>query len=122
MVALFDEITIDDFNRVDVRVGTVVAAEPFPETRHPALIVHVDFGPDVGVLKTSAQITHHYAPETLPGRRVLGVVNLPARQIGKVRSQFLLLGFRDENNGILLADFDQLAASPRTVANGERLC
>ncbi|MFU1479250.1 tRNA-binding protein [Roseovarius sp. C7] len=110
-----DEITFDDFLKVDIRVGTVVRAEPFPEARKPAIKLWVDFGPEIGERKTSAQITAHYTPETLVGRQVMGVVNFPPRQIGPFMSEVLVLGASDAEGGIVLLAPDQ------TVANGERM-
>ena len=101
-------ITYDDFARVDIRVGTITRAEPFPEARKPAIKLWVDFGGDLGEKRSSAQITRHYAPETLVGRKVLAVVNFPPRQIGKVMSEVLVLGVPDEAGEVVLIrpDFD----------------
>lgn len=99
-------ISWTDFEKVHLRKGTVVRAELFPEARKPAYKVWVDFGPEIGVLKTSAQITVHYRPEDLPGKAVIGVTNFPVKQIGPVQSEFLLTGFPDEHGAILLASCD----------------
>ena len=101
------EITFDDFLKVDIRVGTVVKAEPFPEARKPAIKLWVDFGDDLGVKKTSAQITDHYSPQTLIGRQVMAVVNFPPRQIGPIMSEVLVLGVPDAQGGIVLLAPDQ---------------
>ena len=101
------EIGFDDFLKVDVRVGTVKRAEPYPEARKPAIKLWIDFGPEIGERKTSAQITKHYDPETLPGRQVLAVVNFPAKQIGKFMSECLVLGLDDGDGGIVLLRPDQ---------------
>lgn len=95
-------IAYDDFARIDIRVGTVVRAEPYPEARTPAFKIWVDFGPDIGEKKSSAQVTTHYTPETLVGRQVTAVVNFPPRQIGKFMSEVLVLGFPDEDNHVVL--------------------
>ena len=109
-----DTISFDQFMAVDIRVGTVIAAEPFPEARKPAIKLTIDFGPDIGIRKSSAQITVHYAPEPLVGRQVMAVVNFPPRQIGKYMSQVLVLGFSD-------ADGIVLAAPDHGVPNGARM-
>ncbi len=111
-------IEFADLLKVDVRVGTVVRAEPFPEARVPAVKLWVDFGPEVGVKKTSAQITRHYALADLPGRQVAAVaavVNFPPKQIGKVMSEVLVLGFPDGEGEVVLVVPD------RKVPNGGRL-
>jgi len=100
-------ITYDDFAAVDIRVGTVTRAEPFPEARKPAIKLWVDFGGDIGEKRSSAQITRHYAPETLIGRQVLAVVNFPPRQIGKVLSEVLVLGLPDAEGEVVLIAPDQ---------------
>ncbi|AWZ19402.1 putative chaperone CsaA [Roseovarius sp. EC-HK134] len=109
------EISFDDFLAVDIRVGRVTRAEPYPEARKPAIKLWVDFGPEIGEKKSSAQITAHYTPEALIGRQVLAVVNFPPRQIGKFRSEILVLGLSDSNGDIVLIRPDQ------DVPIGERL-
>ena len=100
-------ITFDDFQKVDIRVGRIVAAEPFPQARKPAYILHVDFGPELGVRKSSAQITTHYTPEQLVGRQVVAVVNFPRKQIGPLMSECLVTGFHDADGAVRLCVPDQ---------------
>ena len=110
-----DEISFDDFLKVDIRVGTVTRAEPYPEARKPAIKLWIDFGPEIGEKRSSAQITVHYAPETLVGQQVMAVVNFPPRQIGPFRSEVLTLGMADANGDIVLAAID------KPVENGAKL-
>ena len=109
------EITYAEFEQVDIRVGTIVEARVFPEARKPAYILLIDFGPEIGIKKSSAQITVHYTPEALVGRQVMAVVNFPPRQIGRVRSEVLTLGYEDAAGAIVLA------AVERDVPNGKKL-
>jgi len=108
-------ITYDDFAQVDVRVGTIVAAEPYPEARKPAYRLQVDFGPEIGVKRSSAQCTVHYRLEELVGRQVSAVVNFPAKQIGKFMSEVLVLGFPDGEGAVVLVVPD------KPVPNGGKL-
>ncbi|MFO1254616.1 MAG: tRNA-binding protein [Sphingomonadaceae bacterium] len=110
-----EAISFDQFLAVDIRVGTVLSAEPFPEARKPAFKLVIDFGPAIGVKKSSAQITDRYSIEELPGRQVAAVVNFPPRQIGKFMSEVLTLGFADEAGAVVLF------APDRPVPDGSRL-
>lgn len=110
-----EEISFDQFLAVDIRVGTILSAEPFPEARKPAFKLTIDFGAAVGVKKSSAQITDRYALADLPGRQVAAVVNFPPRQIGKFMSEVLTLGFADDAGAVILF------APDRAVPNGARL-
>lgn len=96
------EISFDDFMKVDIRVGEVIRAEPYPEARKPAIKMWIDFGAVIGEKKTSAQVTAHYTPEALVGKQVMAVVNFPPRQIGKFMSEVLVLGIPDEDGEIRL--------------------
>ncbi len=112
---MMETISFDDFLKVELRVGRVVSAEPFPQARKPAYILHVDFGPELGVRKSSAQITVHYRPEDLVGRLVVAVVNFPKKQIGPLMSECLVTGFHDANGAVALCVPD------RDVPLGTRL-
>ena len=108
-------ISFDEFLAVDIRVGTIVAAHPFPEARKPAFILEIDFGPVIGRKRSSVQITENYALDGLPGRQVAAVVNFPPRQIGPMRSEVLTLGFPDPDGKVVLVQPSQ------PVPNGGRL-
>lgn len=109
------QIGFDDFMKVDVRVGTITEAVPFPEARKPAYKLKIDFGQEIGIKRSSAQITVHYQLEELVGRQVVGVVNFPPRQIGPFMSEVLTLGFADANGDIVLLEPE------RAVPNGSRM-
>jgi tRNA-binding protein len=108
-------ISYDDFRRVDIRVGTIVSAEPYPEARRPAYKLSVDFGPGIGIKRSSAQITVHYKLDELVGRQVAAVVNFPPKQIGRFMSEVLVLGFPDETGEVVLV------GPSRVAPNGGRL-
>lgn len=109
------EISFDDFLKTDIRVGTIIRVEDYPEARNPSYKIFVDFGQNIGERKTSAQITEHYAPENLVGKQVAAVINFPKKQIGKFMSEILVLGFPDENGAVVLVEPN------RKVPNGGRL-
>jgi len=109
------EISFADFDKVDIRAGTIIEAEPYPEARKPSIKLRIDFGAPLGVKKSSAQITTHYEPADLVGKQVMAVVNFPPRQIGKFMSEVLTLGFPDEGGEVVLAAID------KRVPDGGRL-
>lgn len=112
---LAPEITYETFRQVDIRVGTIIGVDPFPEARRPAFKLTIDFGPILGQRRSSAQITKHYAVEQLIGRQIAAVINFPKKQIGKFMSEVLVLGFPDHNGEVVLI------APTQPVPNGGRL-
>lgn len=110
-------ISWSDFEKVDIRLGTVVKAEEFPEARNPAYKLQIDFGDQIGILKSSAQITERYTVQSLIGKRVLGVVNFPAKQIGPVRSECLIVGFHNEQGHVTLATLDDQSPDQSAKTN-----
>lgn len=108
-------VTIDDFTKIEIRTGTILTVEPFEGARKPAYKLTIDFGPDTGIKKSSAQITVLYRPEDLTGRQVMAVVNFPPRQVANFMSEVLVLGFSDENGAIVLAQPE------RPVPNGQKM-
>ncbi|PIK16396.1 tRNA-binding protein [Halobacteriovorax sp. JY17] len=109
------EIAFDYFLNVDMRIGEVLEVKDFPEARNPSYILKIDFGEGIGIKKSSAQLTVHYAKEDLLGKKVLAVVNFPSRQVGKIMSEVLVMGFSDKEGGIVLFELD------KNVPNGSRL-
>lgn len=112
---MVETISWNDFEKVELRVGRVVSADPFPEARKPAYVLHVDFGEEIGTKKASAQITDHYDPDELVGKLVVGVVNFPKKQIGPLMSECLVTGFHDEQGSVALCVPD------KTVPLGSKL-
>ena len=110
-----DTITFDDFLNVDIRSGKIIKAEPYPEARKPAYKLQIDFGPDIGIKKSSAQITENYTCEQLIGKNIMAVVNFPPRQIGKFMSEVLVLGFYDQNKNV------ELVTHSNNVKPGQQL-
>lgn len=108
-------ISYQDFSKVDIRSGTIIKAEPFPRAQKPAYKVWADFGPEIGILQTSAQVTKHYTPESLIGRQILGAVNLGTKNIAGFESQFLMLGCENSHGAVCLASLDP------SVDNGKKL-
>lgn len=113
---IMNTITYEEFERVDLRSGTIIKVEEFPRAKRPAYKIWADFGEEIGVLQTSAQVTVHYTPEKLIGRKIVGCVNLGEKNIAGFKSQFLLVGFTDENDAICLITVD-----PK-VPNGQKMC
>lgn len=109
-------ITYDEFEKVDLRSGTIIKVEEFPRAKKPAFKIWADFGPEIGILQTSAQVTVHYTPETLINKQIVGCVNLGEKNIAGFTSQFLLVGFEDANGAICLVNVD------RGAPNGKKLC
>jgi tRNA-binding protein len=114
-MSISEQVTFDDFMKLDIRVGTIVEALPFPQARKPAYRLTIDFGPEIGIKRSSAQITARYALEDLPGQQVAAVVNFPPRQIGPVVSEVLTLGFPDADGKVVLVQ------PSKPVPNGGRL-
>jgi len=112
---MMKEISWQDFEQIELRIGTIIEVEDFPEARIPAFKVKADFGPEIGIKKSSAQVTALYTKEDLMGRQIIGVVNFPAKQIGPVRSEFLLTGFYQDDRSVILA------VPERPLANGLKL-
>lgn len=115
------EIEWDDFLKVELRIGTIVEVDDFPEARRPAYKLRVDFGEEIGLKKSSAQITALYSKEELIGKQVMAVVNFPAKQIGPIMSECLVTGFYNRDGEVVLAVPDPAVAKPATVENGQRL-
>ena len=110
-----EEVSFEDFLKIDMRIGEIIAVEEFPKARNPSYKVKIDFGGKIGIKNSSAQITHHYSKEQLLGKSVVAVVNLKPRQIGTYMSEVLIMGFADDNNDIVLFDLDE------SVPKGSRL-
>jgi len=118
---MMEQIEWEDFLKVELRVGTIIAAEDFPEARRPAFKLQVDFGEEIGIKKSSAQITKLYKKEDLVGKQVMAVVNFPAKQIGPIMSECLVTGFYDKDGAVVLAVPDPSVVGTGDVTNGERL-